>query len=277
MSTFAERLSRAVAAHDSLLCVGLDPVPERLPAGLARDASGVLEFNRCLVEATADLVCCFKPNLAFYAALGAGGWEALAATIEAVPDPVPVVVDAKCGDIGPVAGRWAHAIFTELGADAVTVTPYMGSDAVLPFTRHADRGVFLVCLTSNPGAADFEAAAVEGGGRLWQRVARRALEWNAEHGNCGLVVGATRAESMAGLRRLAPELPFLVPGVGAQGGDLAGSVAGGLRSDGAGLLINASRSVMHASEGADFAEAARAEADRLRREINRVRGVAQSG
>ena len=277
MSTFADRLSKSVAANDSLLCVGLDPVPERLPAGLPRDSSGVLEFNRLLVEATADLVCCYKPNLAFYGALGSAGWDVLAATIEAVPDPVPVIVDAKCGDIGPVAGRWARMIFDELGADAVTVTPYMGHDAVLPFTSRADRGVFLVCLTSNPGADDFEGLAIEGGGRLWEQVARRALEWNAEHGNCGLVAGATRAGSMAGLRRLAPDLPFLVPGVGAQGGDLAGSVAAGLRKDGAGLLINASRSVMHASGGADFAEAARAEAQALRREINRVRGVAQSG
>lgn len=281
MSSFRDKLAAAVAAHDSLLCVGLDPVPRQLPAGIRRDAVGVAEFNRRLVEATADLVCCYKPNLAFYLALGGAGWDALAATLEAVPEPVPVLVDAKVGDIGSTAERWAHTLFAELGADAATVNPYMGADAVAPFLAHATRGVFLVCLTSNPGSADFARLGVEGGGALYERVARRAVEWNGAHGNLGLVVGATRWEAMAGLRRIAPDLPFLVPGVGAQGGDVEGAVAGGLRADGAGLLVSASRAVMHASTGADFAEAARAAALALRDQINAgrkgFRGVAQAG
>lgn len=277
MKSFADKLAAAVAANDSLVCVGLDPVPERMPEGIAKDAQGILEFNRRLVEATADLVCCYKPNLAFYGALGRQGWDVLAATIEAVLDPVPVLIDAKAGDIGSTAQRWAHMLFVELGADAITVTPYMGTDAVTPFTSHGDRGVFLVCLTSNPGAADLERLCVDDGQAVYEHVARKALAWN-ENGNCGLVVGATRAESMAGLRRLAPDLPFLVPGVGAQGGDVAGSVSSGLRADGAGLLVSTSRGVMHASAGADFAVAAREAAAALREQINEIRrGVAQPG
>jgi orotidine-5'-phosphate decarboxylase len=162
-------------------------------------------------------------------------------------------------------------LFGELGADAVTVTPYMGTDAVTPFTSYSDRGVFLVCLTSNPGADDVERLSVEGGETVYEQVARKALEWNAEHGNCGLVVGATQAESMAGLRSLAPDLPFLVPGIGAQGGDLATSLTCGLRTDGAGVLISTSRAVMHASQSTDFADAARVATLELRDQVNEVR------
>ena len=279
MSTFRERLAVAIERHDSLVCVGLDPVPERLPQGISRDADGIVEFNRRLIEATADLACCFKPNFPFYGALGARGVEALQQTIDAVPDEVPVLLDCKMGDIGSTAERWAHMAFAELGADAVVINPYMGSDAVAPFLECGDKGIFVLCHTSNPGAADFERLPVEGS-PLYEHVALKALEWNRAHGNCGLVVGATQAGSMARLRQLAPHLPFLVPGVGSQGGDLEGAVSDGLCADGSGVLINASRSIIFASDGADFTEAARRATEGLRNQINAVRqarGVAQSG
>lgn len=280
MSTFREQLAGAVERHDSLVCVGLDPVSGRLPQGISRDAKGVVEFNRRLIEATVDLACCYKPNFPFYGSLGARGFDALQQTIDAVPDHVPVLLDCKVGDIGSTAERWAHMAFTELGADAIVVNPYMGGDAMAPFLDHSDRGIFVLCHTSNPGAADFQALPVAGA-PLYEHVARKTLEWNQEHNNCGLVVGATQAGSLTHLRRLAPDLPFLVPGVGSQGGDLASAVADGLGANGAGLLINASRSIIFASGGSDFAEAARQATDKLRIQINtarqQARGVAQPG
>ncbi|HCL31847.1 MAG TPA: orotidine-5'-phosphate decarboxylase [Candidatus Latescibacteria bacterium] len=279
MSTFKERLAGAVERHESLVCVGLDPVPERLPAGISRDAEGIAKFNHRLIEATADIACCFKPNFPFYGALGAPGFEALKKTIDAVPDDVPVLLDCKVGDIGSTADRWAHMVFVELGADAVVVNPYMGTDALTPFLEYEDRGVFVLCHTSNPGAAEFQRLSLDGA-PLFEHVVRKTLEWDETHNNCGIVVGATQAGSMARLRRLAPDLPFLVPGVGSQGGDLQGAVSDGLRADGAGLLINASRSIIFASDGADFPEAARQAAETLRQQINSVRkgrSIAQSG
>lgn len=272
MSTFADRLAGAVASRNSLVCVGLDPVPERLPQGISRDAAGIVEFNRRLIEATADMACCYKPNFPFYGALGPAGFDALQQTIDAVPDDIPVVLDCKVGDIGSTAQRWAHMVFVELGADAVVVNPYMGSDAISPFLDHGDRGVFVLCHTSNPGAADFERLPVDGA-PLYEHVARRTLDWNQAHRNCGIVVGATQAGSISRLRQMAPDLPFLVPGVGSQGGDLQAAVSDGLRADGAGLLINSSRGIIFASDGKDFAEAARSAADDLRQQINVARSM----
>ncbi|HJP29686.1 MAG: orotidine-5'-phosphate decarboxylase [Candidatus Latescibacteria bacterium] len=270
MTSFHEQLSAAVERNDSLVCVGLDPVPERLPAGIARDPEGIVAFNRGLIEATADLACCYKPNFPFYGAFGARGVEALQQTIDAVPDGVPVILDCKVGDIGSTAERWAHMIFDELGADAVTVNPYMGADALAPFLAYENRGIFVLCHTSNPGAADFQRLPLDGS-PLYEEVARRTVEWNEAHSNCGLVVGATQAGCMARVRQLAPDLPFLVPGVGSQGGDLESAVGDGLKADGTGVLVNASRSIIFASSGDDFAEAARAATVALRDQINSTR------
>ena len=192
----------------------------------------------------------------------------LSATIEHVPSGIPVIVDAKVGDIGSTAERYAAMFFDGLGADALTVNPYMGSDAVAPFVAHGDRGVFLVCLTSNPGAVDFEKQAL-GAEQLYERVARRAVEWN-ERGNCGLVVGATQPEAIEGLRAIAGDMPFLVPGVGAQAGDLASAVRNGVTSEGRLAIVNSSRGVLYASEGPDFARAARQATEALRKDINQV-------
>ena len=263
--SFFARLAAASAANNSFLCVGLDPVVDRMPPAL--DGS-VLDFSRAIVDATAELVCCYKPNFAFYGSLGGHGWTILRQTIEHIPPHIPVIVDAKVGDIGSTAEHYARMYFDELGADALTVSPYMGRDAVEPFLAYADRGVFLLCLTSNDGAADLQTLTVDRE-RLYERVAAKASEWNSG-GNAGLVVGATRGELIRELRDRTPELPFLIPGIGAQGGDLESAVRWGQMAGGGGVVINASRSVIFASNGTDFQQAAHDAAERLRANISSV-------
>ena len=264
---FLAKLQAAVARNDSLVCVGLDPDPSLMPV------DDVADFNRAIIEATSDLVCAFKPNLAFYEALGEEGWRALRATLAAIPNDIPVIADAKRGDIGNTAAAYARAIFDGLGCDAMTVNPYGGEDAVEPFLDYEDRGVLVWCRSSNPSAGDFQDLVVADGDEarpLWQVVARRAQAWN-QHGNVGLVFGATYPEQLAEGRTLCPDLPILVPGVGAQEGSLRDSVQAGLDSRGAGIIVNASRSILYASRDADYALAARVAAQRLRDEINRHR------
>lgn len=260
--TFFEKLAIATRRHQSLLCVGLDPDPQRIPQGM-----GVLEFNRAIIEATQDLVCAYKPNLAFYEALGVNGWRILRETVEAVPYYIPVIGDAKRGDIGNTAQAYARALFEELGFDAVTVNPYLGGDSVEPFLAYEDRCIFLLCRTSNPGGADFQSLLNAEGVPLYETVARKALEWNTR-GNLGLVVGATAPEELRRIRELCPQMPLLIPGVGAQGGDLEAAVGYGQDAQGAGIIINSSRQILYASSGNDFAEAARAAASALRDAIN---------
>lgn len=268
---FPEKLEQTVSRNNSLVCVGLDSDPTRLPPHLRGD---VLAFNRQIIDATADLVCAYKPNFAFFGALGEAGWSVLKDTLESVPDNIPVIVDAKVGDIGNTAEQYARMFLDELGADALTVNPYMGADAVSPFLKRPDRGIFLLCLTSNKGADDFEKQLLDDG-PLYERVARRAMEWNTD-GNIGLVVGATRPEEMGRIRAIAPKAPFLVPGIGAQGGDLEAAVRDGQDATGRGLVINSSRGILYASSGEDFAEAARREAGQLRDAINQHRTTASS-
>jgi orotidine 5'-phosphate decarboxylase subfamily 2 len=256
---FNARLDRAIAATGSLLCVGLDPHPGRFEGS-------VLDFCRRVIDATAGAAVSFKPNSAFFEAAGTDGLAALAAVIAHVPDDRLVILDAKRGDIGSTAEAYARAAFDVLGADALTVSPYLGGDAVAPFLARPDRGAFVLCHTSNPGARDFQS--LETGGRpLYLAVAHAAATWNGA-GNVGLVVGATYPDALAAVRDLAPELPFLVPGIGAQGGDLAAALAAGLDARGRGMVINSSREIIFA---ADPAEAARA----VRDAINdaRARGV----
>jgi orotidine-5'-phosphate decarboxylase len=265
--TFREKLEAATARNGSLLCVGLDPDPARLPV------DDVGEFNRAIVEATADLVCAYKPNLAFYEALGEEGYAALRKTLEAIPPHIPTIADGKRGDIGNTARAYARAVFDVLGFDAVTVNPYLGGDSLEPFIEREDRGVFVLCRTSNPGAADIQdlAVASDGGSRpLYEVLAELARDWNTR-GNVGLVTGATYPEELRRVRELCPEMVLLVPGVGAQAGDLAAAVRGGVDARGGGMLVNASRGVLYASKGADFAEAAREAARALRDEIEQHR------
>jgi orotidine-5'-phosphate decarboxylase len=262
--SFLERLRAAARRNDSWLCVGLDPDPDLLPAGVALDA-----FLHGIVEATRDVVCCYKPNLAFYEALGLEGHRALRALLNDVPSEIPVMVDAKRGDTPATMRAYARAIFDELGADAVTLNPYMGGDSVAPFFEYPDRGVFVLCKTSNPGAGELQDLVVDGQ-PLFVHVARRAVTWD-RHGTLGLVVGATYPSDVAAVRRLAPSTPILLPGVGAQAGDLERSVRAALDAEGGGALVNTSRSVLYASRGSDWRAAARAEAERVRMAINAAR------
>ncbi len=236
----------------------------KLPSGVSRDARGALSFCRAIVDATKDLAAAYKPNLAFFETLGPAGWEALESLRQAIPPTSLFVADAKRGDIGNTSRAYAEAFFGRMKCDALTVAPYMGRDSVDPFLAYAGTCVFVLCLTSNPSAADFETQKLSDNTLVYERVARVALEWGkGRPGEVGLVVGATRPEHLKGLRAIAPEAPFLVPGVGAQGGDLETVLRDGPSSDGSGLLVNASRSILYASHGPDFAEAARREAEKM--------------
>lgn len=272
---FLDRLRAAVRRNQSLLCVGLDPSPELLPtvfAGQPPDA-WMVPFVRGIVDATADLACCFKPNIAFYEAAGMAGQIALREILKALPADVPVLLDAKRGDIGSTTDAYARAIFEDLRVDAVTVSPYLGGDALAPFFAFPDKGVFVLCKTSNAGSGELQDELLANGEPVYQHIARRALSWD-RHGTLGLVVGATYPDQLAAVRGMAPEVPILVPGVGAQAGDLAEAVVAGLDARGEGILVNASRSILYASRDSDWQAAARAEAERLRDAINGARASA---
>ncbi|SFN17513.1 orotidine-5'-phosphate decarboxylase [Dokdonella immobilis] len=271
MTTFIESLQAAWQRNRSLVCVGLDPEPARLPTRFAGDDDAVFAFCRDIVDATADLVCCFKPQIAHFAALGAeGALQRLIAHIHARQPGVPVILDAKRGDIGSTAEHYAREAFERYGADAVTLNPYLGRDSLQPFLDRADKGAVILCRTSNPGAGDLQDLDV-GGMPLYQRVAERvAHEWNG-NGNCLLVTGATYPSQLAEVRRIVGDMPLLVPGIGAQGGDVEAVLGHGQASDGAGLLISSSRAILYASAADDFAAAARQATLALRDEINRHR------
>lgn len=259
MSEALARLRTRIERRGSMLCVGLDSALERLPRRFAAKPQPQLAFNRWIIEQTLPYTAAYKPNLAFYEARGSAGWAELAETmsfLRATAPDVFTIADAKRADIGSTNAGYVRGLFDELGFDAVTVHPYLGGEALSPFLERDDKAVIVLCRTSNPGAAELQDLAV-GGTPLWEVVATRVRdEWNAK-GNCMLVVGATYPAELARLRALCPALPFLVPGVGAQGGDIEAVVAGGLDADGGGLLINASRSIIFADDPAAEARATR--------------------
>jgi orotidine-5'-phosphate decarboxylase len=269
--TFQQKLSAAWARSRSLVCVGLDPEKKRLPERLFNRPDAIFAFNKAIIDATHDIVCAYKPQFAHYAAVAAE--DQLAATIDYIRDrypQVPVILDAKRGDVGSTADFYAVEAFERYRADAVTVNPYLGGDSIAPFTKYADRGTILLCRTSNPGGADFQEQLIDGE-PLYLHVARKAAtEWNG-HGNIGLVVGATVPQVIADVRKVVGDMPLLVPGVGAQGGDVAAVVSNGKSADGSGLLISSSRAILYAGNGEDFADAAHAAAQALRDEVNRYR------
>jgi orotidine-5'-phosphate decarboxylase len=280
--TFTTKLQIAQQTNNSWVCVGLDPVMEHLPGAVKDTASPLLTFGRAIVEATADLVCAYKPNLAFWLVEGPEGLSALRQLIADIPEDIPVILDAKFNDVGHTAAAYARAAFEMLGVDACTTNPYLGLDAVRPFLESEEHGVFLLARTSNPSAPDLQDKTV-GDRPLYEEVARLAAQWDANlPGTCGLVVGATYPEELAHLREIAPGLPFLIPGIGAQGGSLETAVAHGptacgernRTTGGLGPIINSSRGIIYASSGPDFAEAARAAALALRDQINQVQEAA---
>ena len=258
---FITKLASAARKNNSWLCIGLDPDTELMPG------VDTLEFNKAIVDATHDLVCAYKPNLAFYEASGSQGLTVLEKTLAHIPGDIPVIGDAKRGDIGNTAKAYARALFSTFGFDAATVSPYLGFDSIEPFISYRDRGVFILCRTSNPGAVDFQDLHCDSGASLYETVARRAREWNI-HGNIGLVVGATYPEELKRIRSICPEMCLLIPGIGAQGGDLASAVRYGVDARREKAIINVSRQILYASQGKDFAEAARNTAERIRSEIN---------
>ncbi|MDE2138359.1 MAG: orotidine-5'-phosphate decarboxylase [Gammaproteobacteria bacterium] len=274
MSAFVRALAQAWEKNDSLLCVGLDPEIERFPAHIAAAPSPIFQFNKAVIDATHDLVCAYKPQFAHYAAYEAE--DQLERTIEYVHrtyPAIPVILDGKRGDVGNTAERYAIEAFERYGADAVTVNPYLGGDSLEPFLRHADKGVFILCRTSNPGARDLQDLEV-GGRRLYHVVAElAAARWNS-NGNCALVTGATYPRELAEVRAIVGDMPLLLPGVGAQGADVAQAVQNGQNSGGTGLLVSSSRGILYGARGvagADFAGAARTTALALRAEINASR------
>ena len=274
MSGFISQLGRAWEKNDSLACVGLDPEIERFPQHMRAAASPIFHFNKAIIDATADLVCAYKPQFAHYAAYEAE--DQLERTIEyvhrAYPD-IPVILDAKRGDVGNTAERYAIEAFERYGADAVTVNPYLGGDALEPFLRHRDKGVIILCRTSNAGAGELQDLTV-GGRKLYLAVAELASQrWNVR-GNCLLIVGATYPHELAEVRTVVGDMPLLVPGVGAQGGDAGEAVRHGQTRRGTGLIVSSSRGILYASAGADFASAAREATARLRTQINARRGRA---
>ena len=265
--TFLDMLRDAATQNNSMLCVGLDPEPTRFPASLQGDPHKIYDFCAAIVDATADLVCAFKPQIAYFAAHGAEDQlERLMQHMRANAPRVPVILDAKRGDIGSTAEQYAREAFERYGADAVTLSPFMGFDSVEPYLRYPGKGAFLLCRTSNPGGDDFQnqrLASVDGQPLLYEHIARLAQgPWN-KNGQLGLVVGATYPAEIERVRAIAPQVPLLIPGVGAQGGDAAATVRAGWRQDGP-IIVNSSRAILYASNGADFAAAARHEAQRTR-------------
>lgn len=266
---FIEKLINISRKNNSLLCVGLDTDTEKIPKFLLKDYDPIFSFNQKIIRSTCDLVCAYKPNIAFYEAHGSKGWEALKKTCEAIPKEIPIIIDAKRGDIGNTARMYAKAFFEDLGADAVTVNPYMGEDAISPFLEYENKCAFILCLTSNKSAQDFQLSLIDGK-PLYQLVAEETLSWSKK-GNCGLVVGATYPEQLRKVRRIAKSLPILIPGIGAQAGELESTVKFGTDEKGERAIINSSRAIIYASQKEDFAEAARGEAHRLKELINLYR------
>lgn len=267
---FIEKLAKAVKQNNSRLCIGLDPDQTLMPP------MNVLDFNKAVIDATSDLVCAYKPNLAFYEALGIEGLSWLQETVKHIPSHIPVIGDGKRADIGNTSRAYARSLFDGFGFDAVTVNPYLGYDSIEPFIRYNEKGILVLCRTSNPGSADLQSlvciADSASGGRqlpLFQVVAEKVKGWNTT-GNTGLVIGATFPAELKQLRELCPEMVFLIPGVGSQGGDLEETVRVGMDSAGDKTIINSSRQVLYASKGSDFAAAARKMAAELRDRINQV-------
>ncbi len=271
--TFAEKYKQIVRKNNSLVCVGLDSDYKKIPEFLKGKKNSVFEFNKAIIEATHDLVSCYKPNTAFYEGSGAEGVRQLKLTCDYLRQnypEVPLLIDAKRGDIGNTNEGYMNYVFEYLGADGVTMQPYLGGEALKPLLKQKDKGIFILCKTSNPGAGEFQDLKIDGE-PLYMHIARSvAQKWNT-NGNCMLVVGATYTDDLKKVREIVGEMIILVPGVGSQGGDVEKTIKAGLNSQKSGLIVNASRSIIYASSKEDFAQKAREATLVLREEINKYR------
>ena len=271
--TFQQKLDAIVKKNNSLLCIGLDSELEKLPERIRSGPKPQATFNKAIIYATQDLVCAYKPNLAFYEACGTAGIDDLKNTcdfLRAHYPEIPIIIDAKRGDIGNTNEGYAKFIFDFLGADAVTLQPYLGKEATKPFLDRKEKGIIILCRTSNPGSGEFQDLMVDGK-PLYQKVAENiSKDWNF-NGNCGLVVGATYPTELEIVRRIVGDMPILIPGVGAQGGDVEKTVNAGVDGNGKNAMINSSRGILFASNGLDFAQAARKAAETLKNSINTFR------
>ena len=270
MGGFFEKLNQAISMNNSLVCVDLDPSQAETPA-----CPEILDFNRAVIETTVRSVCAYKFNLAYFEALGIEGWKLLKDTIDCVPKNIPVIADAKCGDIGNTARYYAEAIFDHLGCDALTANPYMGQDSIEPYLAYRGKGVFILCRTSNPGATDFQDLLIETNGvarPLFRTVARKAHDWNTSD-NIGLVMGAENPEALRTIRQDYPDMMLLVPVVDARGTNLSTVLACGANNDGAGIIISVGLQVSRASDGSDFARAASEELTQIVNSLNNIRNA----
>jgi orotidine-5'-phosphate decarboxylase len=271
--SFATKLRNASSANNSLLCIGLDPDPERIPSHLGSGAHAVVAFNKAIIRATQDIVCAYKPNLGFYTVYGHDGIRALQETRRAIPDHIPTILDAKVGDMDMTSAAYARGYFGEMGFDSVTAHPYLGLDGLKPLLSWENRCVFILAKTSNPDSGDLQDRTLTGddGERtVYEHVAAKVATWQQEFGTCGLVAGATYPRELERIREICPDAPMLIPGVGAQGGDLEATVKAATGSGSAPVTISSSRSVIYAGEGMDYADAVREAAIRMRDQINQA-------
>ncbi|GBR76269.1 orotidine 5'-phosphate decarboxylase [Candidatus Termititenax persephonae] len=257
MNKFLDKINKRIAERKTFVCVGLDTDIAKIPARFQKSPEPLLEFNKYIIAATQDYAACYKPNLAFYEMHGLSGWQALAATLKCIPPEIPVILDAKRGDIGNTSQAYAQAVFAEFGADAVTLAPYMGEDSITPFLAYKENYSFVLCLTSNQGSQDFQKPD------LYKKVAAKIQDWHARYGNCGAVVGATHPQEISGIREIIPEAFLLIPGIGVQGGDLDSTIRAAQNTQNSGFIINSSRGII-------YAENPRIEAEKLRDAINQL-------
>lgn len=267
--TFNEKLNHSIVQKRSLLCIGLDTVLEQMPMSVRNSDRPLLNFNKAIIDATKEYAVAYKVNTAFYEAYGLEGWRALHETFAYLPADVIKIADAKRGDIGNTSQMYSRALFGGLAADAITVNPLMGTDSVMPFISDPEKGVFFLCLTSNSGSQDFQHT-FDGRQKLYEKIATTVERWNSRD-NCGLVVGATHPTELKAIRSLVHDLPFLIPGIGAQGGDMEQSVRFGVTAKGTGAIFNSSRAIIYASNGDNFAEAAAKAAAQTRDALNAAR------
>jgi len=266
---FKTKLDTVIKATNSAVCVGLDFDLKLIPDCLKNDSDAIFKFNKEIIDATREFTAAYKPNLAFYETFGVKGLEAFLKTVEYIGSDRFIIADAKRGDIGNTSKKYAEAFLTNFNCDAITVSPYMGEDSIMPFLEDENKGVFILALTSNKGSNDFQMLKTEKGTYLYEEVIKTVIKWNVK-GNCGLVVGATHPSMLGDVRKLAGDLPFLIPGIGAQGGDLEATVKYAFVKDKGLALINSSRGIIYASKEADFAERAGIEAKKLRDQINGI-------